>query len=87
MNLHMDKNHRPFSTGRQWAEWDERNCGSCRLGFDMKHGKFRCAHQFCLTSAAIGDGLITEATARAVGFLDSEGSDLWECPGWERGRG
>ena len=89
----IEKKHRPFATGWQWAEWDKRNCGSCRLGFDMKRGKFRCAHQFALTSATISNGEIEESTAKAIGYLDNfapgwtdPGCYIWECPGWERGR-
>lgn len=81
-----ERKHRAFSTGSQYADWNSRNCDSCKKGFDKRHSKFRCDYEFALGVAFCGDGLITEEVARAIGFLDSEGCDIWECPGWERGR-
>jgi len=83
----IKKKHRAFSTGSQYADWSARNCDSCKKGFDNKGmDGWRCEWEKALCLAAIGDHHIKETVARAIGFLDSEGCDLWECPGWERRR-
>ena len=82
----IEKKHRAFSTGSQYADWSSRNCDSCKKGFDKKRSKFRCDYEFALGAAYCGDGQITEEVARAVGCLDNKGCYIWECPGWERGR-
>ena len=76
--------YRPFSTGSQWVEWSSRNCGSCKKGFDMKRGKFRCDHHLALALAYCTDGQVTENVAKAIGYLDNKECYIWECPGWVR---
>ena len=76
--------HKPFPTSNQYADWSSRNCGSCRKGFDQNHGKFRCDYECNLAYAYCGDGQVTEEVAKAIGYLDSEGCDLWQCSGWAR---
>lgn len=82
----MAKKYKPFAFDSQYADWSSRNCGTCKKGFDMKHRKFKCDHYLTLALAYCTDGMVTEEVAKAIGYLDSEGCDLWECPGWERGR-
>ncbi len=81
---HMDKKYKPFPTYQQATEWITKNCDTCKRGY--KRNRFRCDWERALCEAQSPTGQITEAVAKAIGFLDSEGCDLWECPGWERGR-
>lgn len=76
--------YKPFANTRVWDEWDTRNCGSCKEGFDMKRGKFKCDYQHQLTCAHIGDGIIGKRLAKAIGYLDNIGCSIWECPMWGR---
>lgn len=81
----MAKKYKPFSIGKQHKEWTARNCGSCKKGFDAKPIEgFRCDWEKALCVSFLHDGQVSEEVAKAIGFLDSEGCDLWECPGWAR---
>jgi hypothetical protein len=90
MNSPIDKKHRPFSTGSQFADWTSRNCDSCKKGYDKKRSKFKCDYEFALGFSYVGDGMITEEIARAIGYLDNFNEEeecyIWECPGWSRRR-
>ncbi len=82
--MKMAKKYKPFATDSQYEDWSSRNCGTCRSGYERKTYKFRCPGEHKLCLAFLHDGQITEDVARAIGYLDSEGCDLWECPGWAR---
>jgi len=83
----MAKKHKPFPTYNQFAEWISRNCDSCKKGFDKKRRRFRCDWEWKLCRAAIGNGEIAEKVAKAIGYLDSERCDLWQCSEWVRRKG
>ncbi len=80
----MAKKYKPFATRQQSLDWIARNCDSCKKGFDKKANRFLCDWERKLCAASIYGDKIAEGTAKAIGFLDSEGCDLWECPGWAR---
>lgn len=83
----MAKKYKPFATGFQYNDWNAKNCDSCKKGFNEKPIQgFRCDWERQLCVAFLHDGLVSEETARAIGYLDSEDCTIWECPGWERGR-
>lgn len=84
MNLRMDKKHRPFSTGSQYADWSSRNCGSCKKGYVSVRNEFRCDWERELCVALVGDGQVTEEVACAIGYLDNKECYIWECPEWAR---
>jgi len=46
--------------------------------------KYQCEFETALDVAYCGGGKITAAVAKAIGMLENEGCDLWECPGWVR---
>ncbi len=81
----MAKKYKPFATSRQSSDWINRNCDSCKEGFEYTlMGGFRCRWEKALCWASLRDGQISGEVAKAIGYLDSEGCDLWECPGWAR---
>jgi hypothetical protein len=83
----MAKKYKPFATSRQSMDWQNQNCGSCKKGFDNKGmDGFRCEWEKALCLATMEGGLITEETAKAIGYLDHQDCTIWECPGWKRGR-
>ncbi len=73
---------RPFANGSQFVDWEDRNCSVCsKLG--------DCSMSVALTVACFGDGTLSEASARGIGFLKSDGTTrsleyVWDCP--ERSR-
>lgn len=84
MNSHMAKKYKPFRTTQRCREWLLKNCGSCKRGWEERRLIFRCEWERALYVAMVDDGQITEELARAIGYLDSERCDLWECPSWAR---
>lgn len=80
----MTKKYKPFATTRYSMDWMAKNCSTCRKGFVKIPAKFRCDWEREICTASLRDGQVDEETAKAIGFLDSEGCDLWECPGWAR---
>ena len=83
----MAKKYKPFATERQFMDWIAKNCDTCKKGYNSNRSiKYKCELEYDLDAAYCVGDQITEAVARAIGYLDSEGCDLWECPGWQRGR-
>jgi len=80
----MGKKYKPFLNLRESQKWISKNCDTCKKGFDRKNRRFRCEWERKLCLAAIGGKQVIEKVAKGIGFLDSEGCDLWECPGWAR---
>lgn len=78
------RDYKPFAKFEFYKEWTARNCDSCKKGFDNKRRQFGCKGERMLCVAMIGNGKVTKEVAKAIGFLDSEGCDLWECPEWTR---
>jgi len=82
----MAKKYKPFPTSSHLAAWTALNCGTCKKGYVHIRAEFRCDWEREIYTASLMNSEINEETAKAIGLLDSEGCDLWECPGWERGR-
>ncbi len=80
----MAKKYKPFATTSQLINWMEKNCNTCRKRFVNIRAEFRCDWERKLCGASIYNDPIAEETAKAIGFLDSKGCDLWQCPGWAR---
>jgi hypothetical protein len=58
---------RPFSNGSEMADWQEANCATCRLGYDIDDERYRCSMQREIDGAYLGDGTIAAATADRIG--------------------
>jgi len=76
--------YKPFATREQHVVWTSKNCDSCKKGFDRKRWTFLCSLELALALATVANGIVPAGIARAIGMLDNEGCDLWECPGWVR---
>ena len=77
--------YKPFASMDQQTEWIHKNCDSCKKGFDRKAMRFRCTWEFALCLTTVDkDGTVPVAVAKAIGMLENEGCDLWECPGWAK---
>lgn len=77
---------RPFSTGSQYSDWEDRNCEKCRLGYDHHEEMFCCDIQEHLGLALLSDGEISTNFADRMGYYKNnppktEGfSYTWDCP-------
>jgi len=76
--------YKPFAISGQYEDWNRRNCDTCKKGYNNKGMKYQCEFETALDVAYCGGGKITAAVAKAIGMLENEGCDLWECPGWVR---
>ncbi|MCK4815616.1 hypothetical protein KA005_07595 [bacterium] len=74
--------YKPFSSRQRHVDWIHQNCDSCKKGFDRKRWAFRCSLELALALAAVNNGIVPAGIAKAIGMLENEGCDLWECPGW-----
>ncbi len=95
----MAKKYKVFVSKQESQEWISKNCDTCKKGFERKRSRFRCEWERKLCAASIYGDPVSEETARAIGYFENkvrfrrrfQGTlchcIIWECPGWERGRG
>lgn len=82
----------PFHCGTQFGDWTSRNCDTCTKGIYAVTGKDaptwaevpedrRCAIEYALGEAYIGDGTISAEIARRMGYGDDVRQRVpWRCP-------
>ncbi len=77
--------YHPFSNGGQWSDWQGSNCHRCtKYNPDADTPEQTCAVEFELSLGGWeGDGKISEATAKAMGFVNEQGEEscayVWPC--------
>ncbi len=64
---------RPFDTGSQYGDWDQRNCEEC---WKVK----RCAIVRATSGAYLGDGQVSDDIARRMGWTGPGDRYTWDCP-------
>ncbi len=76
---------RPFSSGTQWIDWQDRNCCECkRIPEDEWRSERGVAWGLCelydaLCEASINDGTISYLQAEAIGAIKFKGYFIWDC--------
>ena len=84
----MSEQHRPFSNGSQYMDWEESNCNRCSKGAPPDADSYdgmRCDIQRALAEACFGDGTVPVQIAERMGYLDHcpprqyGFSYVWEC--------
>lgn len=75
---------RPFSTGSQFADWEERNCNRCTKSYinnaSATEGEGPCDIDNALTVAYIADGLVLHDIAVRMGWEPGWKNYTWDCP-------
>jgi hypothetical protein len=77
----------PFSSGSQFAEWEDRNCGRCVKSASNTWDQvstpcpvYQCVIDELLGLACINDGKVPDEIAERSGYLANQGKYTWDCP-------
>lgn len=71
---------RPFDSGSQYADWQERNCEGCKK-FDAAKFKGRCDIDGAVGAAYFGEGSVSDEIAVRMGYTGPNiGAYSWACP-------
>lgn len=74
----------PFSTGSQYADWEDKNCFDCWKYRPKRSGGNGCVLSNALAEACIGEGTITQKIADRIGYDPNANDYTWDCPERER---
>lgn len=81
----MDNPYAPFANGTQFDDWQACNCERCTKYRPYAETPDKaCSLEWTLSiGGETGDGSVSEATARRMGFLHEDGSEerryVWPC--------
>lgn len=78
--MQADERKRPFHSGSQFADWQDRNCGRCwKFDIEAAFDESKCEIDAALGDAMFGDGTVSAEIALRMGFTDPV-SYTWVCP-------
>lgn len=71
---------RPFSSGSQYENWSDANCGGCtKSDYPDELREPPCPLELALLEACFGDGEVSDDVASRMGATENRGRYCWRC--------